>query len=115
MNINNVSGVRPEINEIMSKIREISNKSNVFKPNEAPKESGNFESLLSVAKNAVSQVNEMQVSSDAVKTAYIAGDGNVSMSQVIVASQKSKLAFEGLLVVRNKILEAYKEIMNMQV
>lgn len=118
MSINNVSSVRPEINEIMSKIRELSNKSNVFPTKEVSPTSsagGGFESVLSVAKQAVSQVNDLQTASEAVKTAYITGDGDVSMSQVIAASQKSKLAFEGLLVVRNKILEAYKEVMNMQV
>ena len=115
MDINNISVPRPDINEIMSKIREVSNKSKIFSENNIEKEPGGFESMLSVAKDAVSQVNQMQIGSDALKTAYISGDGNVTMSQVIVASQKSKLAFEGLLAVRNKILEAYKEIMNMQV
>jgi len=63
----------------------------------------------------VSSVNQVQVQSESLKNAYISGDTTVSMSQVIVASQKSKLAFEGLMAVRNKILDAYKEIMNMPV
>ena len=50
-----------------------------------------------------------------LKNKYISGDANVSLSQVVVASEKSKLAFEGLIVVRNKCLESYKEIMNMPV
>ena len=50
-----------------------------------------------------------------LKNAYVAGDSSVSMAQVILSSQKSKLAFEGLVTVRNKILEAYKDIMNMPV
>ncbi len=68
-----------------------------------------------MAKNALSSVNQAQIDSEKLKNSYVLGDSNVSMSQVIVASQKSKLAFEGLVSVRNKILEAYKEIMNMPV
>lgn len=122
MTINNVTGVRADISEMLSKIREISNNSKVFsemntiKPsNMVASSSENFNTILDSAKGAISHVNDLQMESNRVKNAYISGDQTVSMSQVLVASQKSKLAFEGLLTVRNKILEAYKEIMNMPV
>lgn len=121
MTINNVTGVRADISEMLSKIREISNNSKVFsemnmiKPDTAVSSHSNFSSVLDSAKGAISHVNDMQLESSRIKNAYMAGDQNVSMSQVLIASQKSKLAFEGLLTVRNKILEAYKEIMNMPV
>lgn len=121
MSINNVTGVRTDINDMLSKIREISNKSKVF--SEGNKISANpgvaapksFQDTLSAVKDVFSNVNNIQAESEQVKNAYISGDKNVSMSQVLIASQKSKLAFEGLVTVRNKILEAYKEIMNMPV
>lgn len=106
---------RADINEIISKIREVSNKTKIFSEPTSLAEPSQFESVLSIAKNAVSDVNQMQMNSESLKTAFISGEGNVSMSQVVVAAQKSKLAFEGLVAVRNKILEAYKEIMNMPV
>jgi flagellar hook-basal body complex protein FliE len=117
MSINNVSGVRSDITEMLSKIREVSNKSKVFAGNETPGVEGpkSFTDVMSAAKNVFSQVNQVQVQSEKVRDAYIAGDSTISMSQVVMASQKSKLAFEGLVTVRNKILEAYKEIMNMPV
>lgn len=119
MAIDNVSGVRADISEMLSKIREMSNKTNVFsgQPVVQPTQSAksNFTDIMSVAKEAIGTVNQLQTENDKVRTAYIAGDGNVSMSQVIVAAQKSKMAFEGLVTVRNKILDAYKEIMSMSV
>lgn len=121
MTINNVTGVRADISEMLSKIREISNNSKVFsemntiKPDITASSSSNFNSVLDSAKSAVSHVNDLHLENTRVKNAYMAGDQTVSMSQVLVASQKSKLAFQGLLTVRNKILEAYKEIMNMPV
>lgn len=115
MEINNVGGVRSDISEMLSKIREVSNKSKVFTENTPVTETKSFEGVLSMAKNALTSVNQVQVDSEKLKNSYVMGDSNVSMSQVIVASQKSKLAFEGLVSVRNKILDAYKEIMNMPV
>jgi flagellar hook-basal body complex protein FliE len=115
MDINSISGgARTDISEMLAKLREVSNKSPVFTENTAKPTNG-FEDVMSLVKNAVSHVNNVQAETDSLKSAYVTGDGNVSMSQIIVASQKSKLAFEGLLAVRNKILESYKEIMNMPV
>lgn len=115
MEINNVHGVRSDITEMLSKIREVSNKSKVFSESHTAAPTKSFEHVLSVAKDAVSNVDHVQTEGDKLKNAYIAGDSSVSMAQVILASQKSKLAFEGLVTVRNKILDAYKEIMNMNV
>ena len=115
MNINSVSGVRTDISEMLSKIRELSDKSKVFSGQNPVQPTTQFNDVLSVAKDAFAHVNHVQVDSEHIKNAYIAGDSNVSMAQVVLASQKSKLAFEGLVTVRNKILEAYKEIMNMPV
>jgi|SRR5579883_3278988 flagellar hook-basal body complex protein FliE len=121
MSINNVSGVRADITDMLSKIREISNKSKVFSGTSSIESQNqvssakSFQETLSAAKNVFSNVNNLQMESEQLKNAYISGDKSVSISQVVVAAQKSKLAFEGLVTVRNKILEAYKEIMNMPV
>lgn len=115
MTINGVTGVRSDITEMLAKLREVSEKSPVFSKPTASAQPSGFDDVMGMVKNAISNVNQAQTATDNMKTAYISGDSNVSMSQLIVASQKSKLAFEGLVTVRNKILEAYKEIMNMPV
>lgn len=115
MEINNVQAVRADINEAISRIRDLANKSKSIGENEAIKSSNSFEQIMSAAKNSLGSVNQAQMETESLKTSYLAGDSHVSMSEVILSSQKSKLAFEGLLTVRNKILEAYKEIMNMPI
>lgn len=119
MEISHVNGVRNDISEMLSKIREMSNKSTAFSESTPAvshtTHANSFENVMAAAKNVVSSVNDTEISSEKLKNAYIAGDQSVSMSQVVVAAQKSKLAFEGLVSVRNKILEAYKEVMNMPV
>ena len=115
MDISGISAARSDISEMISKIREITNKSSALSEIKSPDESSSFGRVMEVAKNSLGSVNNLQVESEAVKNAYITGDKAVSLSQVVVAAQKSKLAFEGLIAVRNKILEAYKEIMNMPI
>ena len=115
MAINNVSAVRSDINEMLSKIREVSNKTKVFATPQAITSPQQFDEVLALTKNAFASVTNLQNQTESIRDAYISGDSKVSMAQVVIASEKSKLAFEGLVTVRNKILEAYKEIMNMPV
>lgn len=104
------------INETLSKIRAISQQTSVFKrPEIVSPDKSNFGSILTQAKNSIHHVSDAQNSTDALKQAYLTGDPNTSVSQVMVASVKSKIAFEGLVAVRNKFLDAYKEIMNMPI
>lgn len=66
-------------------------------------------------QNAVSQVNELQQSSGDLKTAFEMGDPNVNLADVMIASQKASVAFEATLQVRNKMVEAYQEVMRMSI
>jgi flagellar hook-basal body complex protein FliE len=66
-------------------------------------------------KQAVSAVNDQQVQSDKLATAFQQGDPNVQMSQVMLSMQKANVSFQAMVEVRNKLVSAYQEIMNMQV
>ena len=66
-------------------------------------------------KNAIDNVNELQQTSGDLKTRMELGDPNVTLEQTMIASQKSSIAFEATVQVRNKVVEAYKEIMSMPV
>jgi flagellar hook-basal body complex protein FliE len=65
--------------------------------------------------NSINKVNEVQKESGKLADAFVMGDPNVSLAEVMIAKQKSGIAFEATLQVRNKLLSAYKEIMAMQV
>ncbi len=73
---------------------------------------GDFGTML---KSAMDGVNSTMVEADDLKTRFDLGDESVSLSDVMIASQKSSLAFEATVQVRNKCIEAYKQIMQMQV
>ena len=65
-------------------------------------------------KNLLDKVNETQVKSNNLQEAYQRGE-DVPLTDVVLGMQKSSLAFEATLQVRNKVLRAYEEIMNMPV
>jgi len=66
-------------------------------------------------KSAVDHVNGIQKHSAALQTAVEMGDRSVSISDAMIASQKAGVAFSATVEVRNKFVEAYKEIMSMPV
>jgi len=66
-------------------------------------------------KNAIQSVSDSQMHSAELKNAFEVGDPRVSLEQVTIASQQASLGFEAMLQVRNKLVDAYKEIMNMPV
>lgn len=105
---------RAEIAESLSKIRNISVPTQASGLAQA-KPMSPFKDIMSVAQQSLKAINATQNGAESMKEAYLKGDPKVSLSTVLLSSIQSKVAFEGLLVVRNKLIEAYKEIMNMPV
>lgn len=73
---------------------------------------GQFADMFS---QALDNVNGLQKESRGLQTRFDMGDPNLSLVDVMVAKEKSGIAFEATIQVRNKLLEAYKTIMNMPV
>lgn len=71
----------------------------------------NFSSFL---KESIEQVNAAQVQSDAVTEKLVRGE-NVDLHTVMITSQKASIMMQTTLEIRNKAVEAYQEIMRMQV
>ncbi|NVK31764.1 MAG: flagellar hook-basal body complex protein FliE [Gammaproteobacteria bacterium] len=79
-------------------------------PVEAP--GTNFGSYL---KTQLDSVNSQQAAARKLATSFELGDPNVSLVDVMIQSQKSSISFRAAVEVRNKLLTAYQEIMNMPV
>lgn len=72
----------------------------------------NFSDLF---ENAVDKVNNLQRTSKELATAYEQGQSGVDVTDVMIASQKASVSFQAMLQVRNKLVEAYRDVMNMPV
>lgn len=75
---------------------------------------GSQQSFASVLKDSIDQLNQSQVNADNMTSQLING-GNVDLSQVMIAQQKANITLSAAVEVRNKVVDAYQQIMNMQV
>jgi flagellar hook-basal body complex protein FliE len=65
-------------------------------------------------RQTVDKVNENQMNASKIAASYERGEG-VPLTDVVLSMQKSSLSFEATLQVRNKVLKAYEDILNMPV
>lgn len=72
----------------------------------------NFQTMFS---NAINEVNRKQRVGSELATKFEMGDPQVDLPEVMVALQKASVSFQAMTEVRNKLVEAYKDIMNMPV
>ena len=102
----NIGGIQSEMQAMKLEA------SNTTLPATGQRVGADFGQMLS---NAINNVNELQKSSGDLQMRFDRGDEGVSLSDVMIARNKSSVAFEATIQVRNKLVEAYKELMNMPV
>ena len=78
----------------------------------APVGAGSFGAAMSQALQSVSRA---QTEASTLQRELQLDNPKVSLEQTMVAMQKSQLGFQATLQVRNRLVQAYSDIMNMQV
>ncbi|HEY9018501.1 flagellar hook-basal body complex protein FliE [Thiomicrospira sp.] len=71
-----------------------------------------FSDLL---KQSIESVNKEQGKSKELKEAFESGDEGADLTEVMLQAQKASLSFQAMTQVRNKLVEAYKDVMNMPI
>jgi len=114
---------RIDVNRLLLEMRALKTQTQAFgglegiaardKP-EGVKANGNVQ-FGQIMEQAVGKVNEVQQASSVLRNSYLEGDPNVDVTDVMIASQKASVAFESMLQVRNKLVEAYRDVMNMPI
>jgi len=74
------------------------------------KSPGAFQNVL---QDAIKNVEDLRHSADKGVGAFLSGEGE-ELHQAVLATQRAELAFELFLQVRNKVVQAYQEVMRMQ-
>ncbi|WIX25538.1 flagellar hook-basal body complex protein FliE [Xanthomonas arboricola pv. corylina] len=70
-------------------------------------------SFSETLRGAIGGVNEAQQKSGALAKAFEMGDPSADLARVMVASQQSQVAFRATVEVRNRLVQAYQDVMNM--
>jgi len=122
---------RVDINRLLGEMRSIKSQTQVFQrpqsvvngdvginrglsnlqvdtPNKVP----SFGDLMT---KAINNVNDVQTKSSSMAEAYEKGVAGVDITDVMIASQKASVSFQAMVQVRNKLVEAYKDVMSMPI
>lgn len=71
--------------------------------------------FATVLKSSLDGIAQAQARSDDMQKAFVLGDPRVSLSDTMIEMQKASINFQAAVQVRNKVVQAYNDIMNMQV
>lgn len=66
-------------------------------------------------KASLDQVNQTQQKSDQLGQKFMLGDDSVNLSDVMISMQKANISLQATVQVRNKLVSAYHDIMNMSI
>lgn len=105
---NNINQVLNQMQAIESLAKSQASPASKLEQNEAS-------SFADMMAKAIDQVNQTQQKAAELSKALEMGDPSVDIAEVMVAMQKSSISFQALTEVRNKLLTAYQDVMNMPV
>lgn len=72
------------------------------------------QTFANTLKDAIASVNEQQITSDNLTEKLVNGE-DVDLHEVMITAQKANITLNATMEVRNKVIEAYQEIMRMNV
>ena len=102
-----------QISQVLAEMRALQARASGI--SEAPVPSAQPSEFANLMKGAVDNVAIMQNHATALAGAYEAGDKSVDLTNVMLEVQKASLAFRAMTEVRNKLVDAYQQVMNMSV
>lgn len=73
---------------------------------------GSFKTAMA---SALQDVSKSQLEAQRLQRELTLDNPNVSLEETMLAMQKAQVGFQATLQVRNRLLQAYSEVMNMQV
>ena len=102
------------LDQMLTELRSVSSVTSGKPASQAPAAAGGAD-FSAALKNAIDEVNQAQQSAQQMTQDFAAGNSNVNLQDVMVNLQKANLSFQQMVQVRNKLVTAYHDIMNMQV
>jgi len=111
------------INQVLAQIRALSSEVRLDAPRPAglgaPLSSGapspaGTSQFAAILKRGIEAVNQSEQRASALTDAFSRGAPGVSLPQVVLQVEKASVSFDALTQVRNRLISAYQDIMNMQ-
>lgn len=99
----------PEIESVLAQMRVLAQDLQKPVTAEPPAEPG----FTAAMQEAVKAVNDKQATAANMVEQFETGRGDASITEVMVAMQKASVSFQTMTEMRNRLVEAYREIMSM--
>jgi flagellar hook-basal body complex protein FliE len=101
------------INQLVGQMNALAAQARASAPVDAVTDTETQNSFAQVLKQSVERVNQTQMQASGLKQSFEKGEAGVDLTEVMVEAQKASVSFQAMLQVRNKLVEAYKDITNM--
>jgi len=106
MDITNVLSVDPQgLNAVQEKF---------YRENGFIDENGDFKSVFESALNMVNETNDFQNQAESSMIQFALGESD-NLHDLLIAQEKANVALQYTVAVKDKIIDAYREIMQMQI
>jgi len=103
------------IDQMVNQLRAVAAQAAGSPASPSPQVAANGQDFATLLKSAVDEVNSAQMDARQLTRQFETGDPDVNLQDVVLSLQKASLSFQTMVQVRNKLVTAYQEIMNMQV
>lgn len=107
-----ISTVRMPATNALDKIAETAFSAGAKKADTASSGGGDFAGLI---QQSLAAVNTTQAQAESLSHQYQLGQNDVSLEDAMISMQKANISFQTTVQVRNKLVAAYNDIMNMQI
>ncbi len=104
-----------EIDRVLAQIRSLSNQTRVGAAPTNPTAQAGPSEFANILSKGIDQVNQSEVRATQLADAFQRGAPGVELPQVMLEMQKASVSFRALTEVRNRLVSAYQDIMNMQI
>lgn len=99
------------INQVLAQMRAMSVEAGSVSSETPELESrSDFAAML---QQSIDGVNENQQTASNMAKAFETGESDISLAEVMISAQKASVSFQAMVQVRNKLVDAYKDVMNM--
>jgi flagellar hook-basal body complex protein FliE len=102
-----------EIDRVLAQIRSLSSQTQIGASHAKETQQTGPSEFANILRQGVEQVNQTQQRASALTDAFDRGTPGVELPQVMLEMQKASVSFRALTEVRNRLVSAYQEIMNM--
>jgi len=96
------------VNQVLAQMRTMS-----IEAGGKPQPTDGSSDFAAMLKQSIDSVNQSQKTAGALASDFEMGKSDVSLAEVMIASQKASVSFQAMLQVRNKLVDAYKDVMSM--